>query len=195
MYESTKKFAQKYQSRNDALGAIERAIKKYSSPSGMYEIIEEKQRTKSKYNATRCWVNNTSYQIFDSEQPDSIAFDSIFEAKVYQELILGRGSYTVARQYPLLIKPETSLYKRLEWCVDFYVYDSSGSRLKYAFVEAKGISQPEFIRNLQYFQFFNQKDYEKLIIVTEEKRKIDKNIQSIGLKEFRDLIKFGLLLK
>jgi hypothetical protein len=195
MYESTKKFAQRYQSRNDALGAIERATKKYSSPSGMYEIIEEKQRTRSKYNATRCWVNNTSYQIFDSEQPDSIAFDSIFEAKVYQELILGNGDYTVTRQHPLLIKPETNLYKRLEWCVDFYIYNPTISNSNFLYIEAKGVSQPEFIRNLQYFQFFNQKDYSKLIIVTEEGRKIDRNIKSVGFSEFKQLIKHGLLIK
>lgn len=194
-FEPTKKYAQKYQSKQDASEAINRAIKKYNSPAEMFEIIEEKKKTKSKYNSIRCWVTRETCQIYDSEQPNSIVFDSIFEAKVYQVLAQDENKYKIARQYPLLIKPETRLYKKLEWAVDFYIYDPECPNQKFLYIEAKGISQPEFIRNLQYFQFFNQKAFDNLIVVTKEGGKIDKNIKSISLKEFKDLARLGLLLK
>jgi hypothetical protein len=195
MYEPVKRFAQKYQSRSDAQSAIDRATKKYNNPSGIYEIIEEKAKSKSKYNATRCWVEYETGKIYDSEQPNSIAFDSIFEARVYQVLTEHNTGYIIGRQHPLLIKPETQLYKRLEWCVDFYVYSNTLPKAKHLYIEAKGLSQPEFIRNLQYFQFFNQADFDKLIVVTEDSRKIDRNIKSIGFREFKDLARLGLLVK
>jgi hypothetical protein len=194
-FEKTKRFAQKYATREAAIEAVRRATVKHNSPDGIYSIIEDKHKNNSKYNATRCWFDTDSFKITDAPTGKCITFDSIFEARVYQILRQHCSDCTIATQYPLLIKPETALYKQLNWCVDFYVYRRDGNKSKDLYIEAKGISQPEFIRNLQYFQFFNSRQFENLLIVTEKERKIDKNIQSIGLKEFSELARLGLLIK
>jgi hypothetical protein len=194
-FERTKKFAQKYNTREQANEAIRRATIKHNSPDGMYSIIQLKHGNTGKYNATRCYFDKETFQILDAPSEKSIPFDSIFEAKVYQVLRRHCQDCVIRTQYPLLIKPATALYKQLDWCVDFYVYRENWQKSKDLYIEAKGVSQPEFIRNLQYFQFFNSRKFENLLVVTEKERKIDKNIESIGFNEFSELARLGLLIK
>lgn len=195
MFDESKKYAHRYNTRELAMQAIARAIKKHSSPEGMFSIIEDKKQPTGKYNSKRCWFKVDTQQIYMDQIENSIPFDSIFEARVYQVLISNYHDHTIALQYPLEIKPKTALYPQLDWKVDFYLYKHYEPKGGHLYIEAKGISQPEFIRNVQYFQFFNSREFENLIIVTEESRKIDKNLKSIGFRDFKNLCESGELIK
>jgi len=94
-----------------------------------------------------------------------LRFDSKFEAQVYAKLRELVPATRIERQVPLLIKPETIVYRPCFWKCDFRIRHHSHNS-KYWNIEAKGFLTREFLRNLEYLQLYSLSDWSRLLIVT-----------------------------
>lgn len=149
--------------------------------------------TNQKYRAKPVFVNLTTGTVHGSKaeigDDKYIFFGSTFEYRVYRELSRFPG-LRIERQKPLIVKPGAG-YPAKWWRVDFQVSTDKGKILN---VEAKGLSMPDFLTNLQLLDIFNPEEYGRLVVVTEYPRTIDKRIRSIGINQVANsLVQFGLL--
>ena len=99
---------------------------------------------------------------------NNIQFDSRYEAGVYLQLVRRYGSQSITTQHPLLLKPETGLFKKLEWKVDFKVH-FKGEDYYY---EAKGFMTEEFRLKMQLLEWRNPYAYSRLIIVCHKSKRL-----------------------
>jgi hypothetical protein len=153
------------------------------SAQNVFVVDESKIRksTNNKYGAKIAYWDEFRREIVDVQpERDFKRFDSIFEAKVYQLLRQKYPKNNVVCQYPLRIKPATAKYKELCWAVDFAV---THEKTRF-YVEAKGLALPEFRRNLQYLQFFNDVAWNNTYIVCETSTRIDQQVRALSFKEF-----------
>ncbi|HAA27399.1 MAG TPA: hypothetical protein DCE56_06580 [Cyanobacteria bacterium UBA8553] len=112
---------------------------------------------------------------------DSQWFASKQELAVYKALT-SIPRTTVERQVKVPIKLPTPLYDATCWKCDFLVtYD--GRPEKQYLVEAKGVPTREFKLMLQYLEYFNYTDWKRLIVVTNKRIKIDRNIWSVAVDD------------
>lgn len=117
----------------------------------------------------------------------TIVLDSKLEHQVYEVLTRYFPQKSIKIHYPVLIKPETELYKPLYWKVDFYVANGHNLNNEYQsdlIVEVKGKVLREFKVQLKYLEYFNNAVYRQLKIVSKLKQQIDRHIQTMTVNEF-----------
>jgi hypothetical protein len=111
-----------------------------------------------------------------------ILFDSKYEVRIYQKLLNLFSSSQIRRQIPLLVKPPSSVYPPLYWKVDFGIETGPEWPLPEIYIEAKGFVTTEFKRQLNYLNYFSPKIWERLLIVSERKQIIDKQVRQCSAK-------------
>jgi hypothetical protein len=109
---------------------------------------------------------------------DGIKFDSVFESKVYSELLgltIHYGKH-LELQHPVLLKPATTIYPAINWKCDFRITNftvrNCNERQDYSksiLIEAKGTlrgaNSREFIRSMKFLEYLNPTAYANLILV------------------------------
>lgn len=138
------------------------------------------------------WCEKSQRLVTEKPLGEHKWFGSTIEAEVYQFLRQHYRRVDIFCQYPLLVKPASKRYPAIDWRVDFKITwrDESGM-LKYRYIEVKGIALPEFLRNIQYLEYFSPDDYSKLIIVGGETKQIDQNISQHSFAHFQHLVRKG----
>ncbi|MGL6339183.1 MAG: hypothetical protein ACRC80_08590 [Waterburya sp.] len=176
-----RKEAFEYSSESDAKLASMQISQKSNIPIDRFSVIP-KEKNANKYGSKPVCVfpdSDVLYEYSAGNKPaEAEWFGSKLEANTFLLLRKYFDRKNIHLQYPVLIKPKTSFYPKLEWKVDFCV------REPFTLIEAKGIALPEFKRNVQYFQYFNQQQFSCLTVVGDTREKIDSAITKITLDEF-----------
>lgn len=142
---------------------------------------------KLKYNNSPVWWSNaelreSSFKAF----PDSQYFASGLELDVYRRL-QEFERLKIYRQWPLIIKHSTPVYRTINWACDFRVECRDNSS-KFINFEAKGFVQPEFKRILQYLEYSSPDEYHHLVVVSRQPIKVDSQIVSVSINEIVDVL-------
>ena len=157
-------------------------------------LITERKPAGGKYGSKALFYNpRTGTTSAFKDTPECLFFASTWEFRVYRELCHLVPQECIKLQYPLVVKPATEKYPKLEWRCDFALAPTEKFQNQFfLLVEAKGLSTGEFRRNLQYLEFFRPDEYKNLVIVRDERlpRKVDKNLSTIDLEGLRRVIRW-----
>jgi hypothetical protein len=178
-----KKEAFCYSSEASAKQDIVRIAHQSNIPVDRFSVIASKEKS-NLYGAQPVCVfpdSDTLYQFPKGQKPTGAEwFASKLEARTFLLLRKYFNRKNIYLQYPLLIKPDTPLYPKLEWRVDFAILEPR------MYIEAKGEALPEFKRAVQLFQYFNQRDFYRLTVIGDTRERIDKVVTKITLDEFEE---------
>lgn len=116
---------------------------------------------------------------------DGIRFASTLEWDTYRTLNQFARDYKMKLelQHPVLLKPKSSNYREIYWKVDFHlsspslcVVEDSGFRnyQHELLIEAKGIPEREFIRNVKFLDWVNPSSISRLVVVTTQTSQAEK---------------------
>jgi len=140
------------------------------------------------------WKTGQQYQ--HKETIDCEYFHSILEFKLYNEFLKFVPREKIARQVPLLYKPQTSIYPPLTWKVDFAIELPDR---EIAYIEAKGgwilgnsSAISEFQHKLQYLEFSNHQAWLNLFLVSEQDLKLDSFYKVLKPSELTALLKMRM---
>ena len=93
-----------------------------------------------------------------------------------------------------LVKPATKRYPEIQWKADFHVFPNlKHPKIPRMIVEAKGVALKDFLRNLQYLEYFNSHALEQVIIVGTKAKKIDEFLYQVTTDQFKLKLKSLLL--
>lgn len=144
------------------------------------------------------WWNSRTYQtsLTAKSSPLWEKFDSQFEFDVFCKLRGLTDTWTVERQVPILLLPETKEFSPLYWKVDFILYTDS-LRIP---IEAKGdwaFYGESYVNLRHHLHVFsaNQPDlFHNFILVTKAQKKISKHFSSTPI-ELVPLTLFNLITR
>jgi len=142
-------------------------------------------RNNNKFLAEARWLNPETMNVSNSKLSEfDLFFASSLELNVYRQLRKYLPKSSIQCQHKLQIKPGTKVYPPLYWRVDFAIKPSTDEpKCPIRFIEAKGFALEVFKRNLQYLQLFDEYSYNRLLVVGEKAKPIDKTINQITIKE------------
>lgn len=126
-------------------------------------VTQQRFKKGAKYGNQRFfYCPRTHRKSVERIESTDIYFQSQFELETYQVIARFVPHDNLVLQFPVIVKPHTDVFKRIEWRIDFLIADHRCPML----VETKGMETEEFKRNVEYFQYFNPDLYEQLMFIS-----------------------------
>jgi hypothetical protein len=156
----------------------------YKKQKGLFN--QSKYRNQGSYYCRRLHVQfKEKHCDFCNYHPSQLEIDV---AKIIDRLVPSECWDTHQK---LIVKPGTETYPALHWKVDFSILPTKKyPECPVLHIEAKGYLTPDFMRNIQFLEYFYPDTYRQLILIGKYDRRISGTLQQKPLSKFHQFLFF-----